>query len=93
MIRTGLVLLVVAGCSLAGEAQALSLTNRDPNQQWVEIIEGPGQKSRTVAIDYGETLDAPCDLGCTVILDNGAEERFEGDEIVHIENGRFTVIE
>ncbi|MDH3969284.1 MAG: hypothetical protein OEU56_19890 [Rhodospirillales bacterium] len=80
--------------SLAGQAHALTLTNRDTVEQRVQINEGGDEAvTRDVVLGADQTLDGLCEDGCTIALENGVQESFEGDEAVSIENGRFMIAE
>ena len=96
MIKTPLVALTAAALALtlAGQANALTLTNRDTVDQRVQITEGGDEAvthDKVVAAD--QTLDELCEDGCTIALENGEQESFEGYETVFIENGRFVIAE
>ncbi len=79
---------------LAGQAQALTLTNRDTVEQRVQITEGGDEAvTHDVVIAANQILDELCKEACTVTLESGAQESFEGDENVYIEDGRFVIAE
>jgi hypothetical protein len=77
---------------LAGQAQALTLTNRDAVDQRLQISEG-GDETVTyeVVITAHQMLDELCQEGCTIALESGEQESFEGHEEVEIANGRFVI--
>jgi len=79
---------------LAGQAQALTLTNRDLVEQRLVITEeGEEVATRDVVIEGNQTLDQFCEAGCTIALENGEQESFEGDENVVIQDGRLVILE
>lgn len=76
--------------SLVGQARALTLTNNGATEQSVKISEGGDEMvSQDIAIAAGQTIRGVCMEGCTIALENGEQQSFEGDEDVYIENGRF----
>jgi len=78
----------------AGEASAITLTNRDKTDQRLTITEGGDEAvTQEVTIAVNETLDGICLEGCTIALENGTQESFEGDEAVTIEDGLFSIDE
>jgi hypothetical protein len=79
---------------LAGQAHALTLTNRGAVDQRLQISEG-GDEAVTyeVVIAAYETLIELCQEGCTIALENGEQESFEGYEEVNIEEGSFFIPE
>ena len=75
---------------MAGQANALTLSNRDGGPLRVEITEGGDEAvTHEVVLAAGQTLDGLCEEGCTISLESGAQESFEGYEAVYIENGDF----
>jgi hypothetical protein len=79
---------------LTGQAHALTLTNRGAVDQRLQISEG-GDEAATyeVVIAAYETLIELCQEGCTIALESGEQESFEGYEHIHIEDGRFVIAE
>ena len=90
-----MICIVAASSFLAtvGEANALTLTNRDGVQLRVEVYEEQGEEPRTVVIEPDETLSELCSEGCILSMDSGAEESFEGYETVEIKEGQFVIAE
>ena len=79
---------------LAGQAHALTLTNRDAVEQRLQIVEGDEMPmTQDFVINANQTLDPICEEGCTIALENGEQNTFEGDEVVYIEDGRFVTDE
>ena len=77
---------------LTSQAYALTLTNRDTVEQRIQINEGGDE---TVTQDHvlaaDQTLEGLCEEGCTIVLESGAQQSFEGDEAVFIESGQFVI--
>lgn len=96
MIRgaTYALLAAVLAVSLSGEAQALTLENRDTVAQNVQISEG-GDEAVTseIVVEMDESLDGICLEGCVLALENGVQQSFEGTETVVIEQGLFVIVE
>ena len=94
MIRTPAIALtgILLTMILASQANALTLTNLDGMGHRLEINEG-GDETVTHEIVVGpeETLDDLCQEGCTIGLDGGEQQSFEGYEKVFIEDGRFVI--
>lgn len=79
---------------LSGQAYALTLTNRDTAEQRVQIYEnGAESAARDVVLAADQTLEGLCEEGCTIVLESGAEQSFEGYEAVFIEDGQFLTAE
>lgn len=75
------------------QAHALTITNRDAIEYDLKIEEGGDEMvSRSVTIPSGETLRL-CEDGCTMELDNGESESFEGDETVELFDGNLVLID
>ncbi|MFP3920898.1 MAG: hypothetical protein ACLFPA_03000 [Dichotomicrobium sp.] len=75
------------------QAQAVTITNRDAIDYELRIEEGGDEMvGRSVTIPSGETLNL-CEDGCTMELDNGESESFEGDETVELFDGNLVFIE
>lgn len=96
MLRSSRIALTAAAIGLlwVGQSQALTLTNRDAVDQRLQISEG-GDEAVTydVVISAYETLVELCQEGCTIALENGEQESFEGYEEVSIEEGSFVIPE
>jgi hypothetical protein len=88
VVLTVFTLLLVSG----GEAlAAMSITNRDAYERTLQITEGSdNQVIYNLLISADETIDGLCKKSCSVLLDNGIKQSFEGYEQVYIFNGRFT---
>ncbi len=79
---------------LAVPANALTLTNTDETIYSIELVIGQGDANvQQMALHAGQTVDDICYSGCTIRLSNGAEQSFEGDEIVTIRDGAFALVE
>ena len=79
---------------LAGQAHALTLTNRDAVEQRLQIVEGDEMPvTQEVVISANQTLDPLCEEGCTIALENGEQNTFTGDEVVIIQDGHFVIAE
>ncbi len=85
--------LIIGLLGSGGLAHALTLTNRDPVAHLVTIIENGEKVSRTYQFEPDQTLDDFCDMGCTIILENGAQEKFSGDEVLYLDGGRLVVVQ
>ena len=78
--------------SLVGQAQALTLINRDETEYRMLITEQGGESATQEMLVYiNDIIDGLCPEGCVISLDSGKRRRFEGHESVYIENGRFVV--
>ena len=88
---------LAAACTillLASSAQALTLTNRDPEERRLQITEGGDEAvTHDVIVEADQTREDLCLEGCTIVLDSGEHASFEGDEVVEIEDGRFVIAE
>lgn len=96
MTRNPAIVLTAATAALllAGQAHALTLTNRDTVEQRIQINEGgDGSAGRDFVLAADQTVDGICEGGCTIVLENGAEQSFEGYEAVFIEDGHFVISE
>lgn len=66
-------------------AEALSISNSDPQAHTITVTVGSNSKELTVAPD--QEVDAACADGCKVKLENGEEYDLKGSEEVSIEGG------
>jgi len=82
VILAGLGLLV---SFVAVPAEALTISNADPDPHTVTVTIGADSKDLTVAPE--QQVDAPCADGCKVKLENGEEYDLKGSEAVSIEDG------
>jgi hypothetical protein len=73
------------GLLYAGSAQALTISNVDPDPHTITVTVGSDSKQLTIAPE--KEVDAPCGDGCKVKLDNGEEYDLKGGEAVSIEDG------
>ncbi len=73
------------GLLYAGSAQALTISNVDPDPHTITVTVGSDSKQLTIAPE--KEVDAPCGDGCKVKLDNGEEYDLKGSEAVSIEDG------
>ena len=73
------------GLLYAGSAQALTISNVDPDPHTITVTVGNDSKQLTIAPE--KEVDAPCGDGCKVKLDNGEEYDLKGGEAVSIEDG------
>lgn len=96
MIRYPMVALTAGTMAvlLVGQAYALTLTNRDTTEWRMQIAEaGDEAVTHDVVVAANQTLDRLCPEGCTITLESGEQESFEGYEAVSIEGGRFVIAE
>jgi hypothetical protein len=87
---------ILAACALAsallvaGQANALTLTNRGTSEQRLKITEFSDEGvTQNIVILAAETLSDVCMEGCTIALDNGEQGSFDGTEVVYIEEDHF----
>jgi hypothetical protein len=68
-------------------AHAVSITNRDDQDHKVTVVEGETKTDHT--LKPAQTLNGICAKGCTVHLNDDAEEEYllEGEDVVSIEEG------
>jgi hypothetical protein len=68
-------------------AHAVSITNRDDQDHKVTIVEGDTRTDHV--LKPSQVLNGICAKGCTVHLDDDAEEEYqlEADDVVSIEEG------
>ncbi len=84
----------LAGVLVSQGANALTLLNRDAVSQRVQIVhDGDATMTQEVILAGHDTLEDICFAGCTISLDNGEEESFEGYETVYIKDGEFVIAE
>lgn len=69
----------------AGPAEALTITNTDPDAHTITVKAGGDSKELT--IEPQTAVDPPCDKGCTVELESGEQYEMQGGEEVSIEDG------
>lgn len=96
MIKTPILALCAVASALlvVGQAYALALTNRDSAEHRIKITGSSGEPvTQDIVILSDETLNDLCMEGCSIALENGEQESFEGTEVVYIEGGRFVIAE
>ena len=85
-MRTVTVLgLGVVGMFLALPAQALTISNTDPDPHTITVKTGSDSTELTIAPETA--VEPPCQSGCTVELENGEQYEMHGGEEVSIESG------
>jgi hypothetical protein len=75
----------VLGISLAPPAQALTISNTDPDAHTITVK--TGGDSTELVVEPDMAVEAPCASGCTVELENGEQYEMKGGEEVSIEGG------
>jgi len=65
-------------------AFGITLTNRDPTDQKLVVIEGDSQKEKIVKA--GEKIQI-CPQSCVIRMADGEDYEFDGPEIVSLEEG------
>ena len=69
----------------------MSITNRDAYERTVQIVEGSGDQTiHNLSIAAHDTVEGLCQKGCSMILENGAQGVFKGNENVFIHKGTFS---
>jgi hypothetical protein len=66
-------------------AEALTISNVDPDPHTITITVGSDSKELT--IEPQTEVDPPCDSGCKVELESGEQYELKGDESASIEDG------
>jgi hypothetical protein len=66
-------------------AEALTITNTDPDPATIKVIIGDNSKEITIQPDA--KVEPTCDKGCIVELDNGDQYQMQGGEGASIEAG------
>jgi hypothetical protein len=75
----------VLGMFFAVPAEALTITNTDPDPHTITVK--TGGDSKDFKIEPQTAVDPPCDKGCTVELESGEQYEMQGGEEVSIEDG------
>jgi hypothetical protein len=89
-MRTVTVLgLSVLGLFTAVPAQALTISNTDPDPRTITVEAGGESKELTIAPQA--SAEPPCEPACTIVLENGERYEMEGGEQVAIEDGAIFV--
>src|SRR3990172_242039 len=81
----GILGLGVVGVLFSHPAEALTISNADPDPHTVTVTVGGDSKQLT--IEPEKEVEPPCDKGCTVQLENGEQYEMKGGEQVSIEDG------
>jgi hypothetical protein len=79
----------VLGLFFALPAQALTISNTDPDPHTITVKTASDSKELT--IEPEAAVEPPCDSGCTVELENGEQYEMKGNEEVSIEGGTIFV--
>jgi hypothetical protein len=74
----------VLGMLFAVPAEALTITNSDPDAHTITVK--TGSDSKDFKIESQKAVEPPCDKGCTVTLESGEQYEMQGGEEVSIED-------
>lgn len=77
--------LLVLGMLFAVPAEALTITNTDPDAHTITVK--TGGDSKDFKVEPQTAVEPPCDKGCTVELESGEQYEMQGGEEVSIEDG------
>lgn len=88
MRSTGLLCLSVLGVLFAHPAEALTISNTDPDPHTVTVT--VGGKSDQLIVEPQNEVQPPCDKGCMIEL-SGEQHEMRGGEEVSIEDGTLFV--
>jgi hypothetical protein len=66
-------------------AQALTISNTDPDSHTITVKTGSDSTELTIAPETA--VEPPCQSGCTVELENGEQYEMKGGEEASIESG------
>jgi hypothetical protein len=75
----------VLGMLFTLPAQALTISNTDPDPHTITVT--TGGDSTELIVEPEMAVEAPCAAGCTVELENGEQYEMKGGEEVSIEGG------
>ena len=75
----------VLGMLFAVPAEALTITNSDPDPHTITVK--TGGDSKDFKIEPQTEVEPPCDKGCTVELESGEQYEMQGGEEASIEDG------
>jgi hypothetical protein len=75
----------VLGVFFALPAQALTISNTDPDPHTITVKTGSDSTELTIAPETA--VEPPCQSGCTVELENGEQYEMKGGEEASIESG------
>ena len=70
-------------------AQALTISNIDPDPHTVTVTAGSDSKQFTV--ESQASVEPSCEPGCTIELDSGEQYEMQGREKITIEDGNIFV--
>lgn len=79
----------VLGVLFSFPAQALTISNTDPDPHTVTVK--AGSDSTELIVEPEMAVEPPCTAGCTVELENGEQYEMKGGEEVSIEGGAIFV--
>ncbi len=80
--------------AVGSPAHALTLTNQDDKAYEVTVTVGEGDAAiETFKLESGAGKFDICSDGCTIRLDNGTMQSFDGDESVTIQDGSLVMTE
>ena len=68
-------------------ATALQLTNRDLTGHTLIVASPDGGEKQELQASPSEVMDRICETGCTITMPDGQQYKFEGNEVVAIEEG------
>jgi hypothetical protein len=75
----------ILGVLFAVPAEALTITNSDPDPHTITVK--TAGESKDFKIEPQTEVEPPCDKGCTVELESGEQYEMQGGEEVSIEDG------
>jgi len=75
----------VLGMFLAPPAQALTVSNIDPEAHTITVK--AGSDSTKLVVEPSKAVEPACASGCTIELENGEQYEMKGGEQVSIEGG------
>jgi hypothetical protein len=92
MIKSGLALLAAAAVLFASVAHAASITNRDVQEHYLQIVDETGEtETQEIVIAANQSVENICMEGCTINLDDGEPMAISGSEQLVIEDGVLAV--
>lgn len=80
----------LATFGLTGQSHSLSLTNS--GDEMIKVIVAEAKTKSEIALDPDQEVSEICMYGCIIKLPNGDQEEFEGDEVVEVDEGGFTIL-
>ena len=84
-----ILVLAVLGMLFTLPAQALTISNTDPDPHTVTVK--AGGDSTELTVEPQMAVEPPCTAGCTVELENGEQYEMKGGEEISIEGGTIFV--